>query len=123
MARDRIKSRASFKSEGWTGKGESAGLARAKASWPHFLGAGFESSELDFGGESGLSMIGATQPDYGLAEDKIASGSPIVSFVVESPAVFKLPSSDLAVCSRSKARAVVGATNPSKIKCPRISET
>ena len=59
-----------------------------------------------------------------LADDTVASGSPAVSFIiVVSPVGSKLPSSDPAVCSRSKASAVVEAANPSKIKSPRISAT
>ena len=94
MVRDRIKSRSSFKSEDWTGKRESAELVRAKASWPCTLGVDFESLELESRDESGLSMIGGTQSDSGLAQDTMSSGSPIVSFIAESPAGSKLPSSD-----------------------------
>ena len=124
MARDHIKSRASFKSEVWTGKRRSVELVREKASWLCLLGADLESSELGSGGESGFSIIRGTPFDSGLADDTVASGSTVVSFVIaEGPVGSKLPSSDSAVCSGSKARAVVGAANPSKIKSPRISAT
>ena len=124
MAGDRIKSRASFKSDDWTGKRESTELVRAKASWPCSLSVDLESSELASGGGSGFSMIRGTQFDSGLADDTVASGSPVVSFVISEGSVgSKLQSLDPAVCSGSKARAVVGAVNPSKIKSPRISAT
>ena len=94
------------------GERESAGLAGMKASWPCSLGVDFESSDLEFGGESGF------------ADDAVPSGSPVVSSIIaDSPAGSKLPSSDLVVCSGPKARAVVGAANPSKIKSPWISAT
>ena len=123
MARDRIKSKASFKSEVWTWKRESAGLAGVKASWPCLLGMDFESSDLESGGESGLSMIGGTRSDFVFAMDIIASGSSIVRFAAKSPAGSKLPSSDLTTRSGSKAGAAIGAANPSKIKSPQMSTT
>ena len=91
MARDHIKSRASFKSEVWTGKRESVELGRAKASWPCSLDVDLKSSELAFGGESGFPMIGATMFDSWLADDTVPSGSPVVSSIVaESPVGSKL---------------------------------
>ena len=116
MARDRIKSKASFTSEVWTGKRESVELGRAKASWPCSLGVDLESLELASGGESGFPMISGTQFDSRLANDIVASGSSVVSFVIaEGPVGSKLPSSDSAVCSGSMAIAVVGAVNPKLI--------
>ena len=123
MVRDRIKFKASFKSEVWTRKRESVGLAGVKASWPCLLGAELESSDLESGGESGFLTRGA-RFDSGFANDAVPSGSPAVSSIIaESPAGSKLPSSDLVVCSGSNARAVVWAANPSKIKSPRILAT
>ena len=58
MARDRIKSRASFKSEVSIGKRKFTRLAGVKTSWPCLLVVDFESSDLESEGESGLSMIG-----------------------------------------------------------------
>src|SRR5215216_7121503 len=95
MATDRIKSRASFKSEVWTGKRKSVELGRAKASWPCSPGVDLESSELASGGEFGFPMIGGTQFDSRLADDTIPSGSPVVSFIIaEGPVGSKLPSLD-----------------------------
>ena len=94
MARDRIKSRASFKSEAWMCKRESAGLAEVRASWLCLFGMDLESSDLESGGESGLSMIGGTRSDSEFAVDTIASGPSIVQFAAESPVGSKLPSSD-----------------------------
>src|SRR5215216_6453610 len=117
MARDRIKSRASFKSEVSTRKQKSAELGKAKASWPCSPSVDLESSELASGGESGFPMTGGTQFDSELADDTVPSGSLVVSFIIaESPVGSKLPSSDLVVCTGSKARAVVEPTKPSKIK-------
>ena len=60
----------------------------------------------------------------GPAGDAVPSGSPVSgSIAVECLAGFKLPSSDLVVSSGSKARAVIGAANPWKIKSPRMSVT
>ena len=123
MARDRIKSRASFKSEVWTLKRESAGLTGVKASWPCLLSVDFKSSDWESGGESGLSMIGRTWSNPRFAVDTVAFGSSIERFVAESPVSSRHPSSDLVVCSVFKARAVIGAANPSKIKSPRITAT
>ena len=69
-------------------------------------------------------MIKGAWRDSRPAGDVIPSGSPVSSSIVaESPVGFKLPSSDLVMCSRSKAKAVVGAVNPWKIKSPQISAT
>ena len=57
MARDRIKSKASFKSEVWTGKRESVELGGTEVSWPSSHDVDLESSELVSGGESGFMMI------------------------------------------------------------------
>ena len=106
MERDRIKSRASFKSDVWTG---------TEVPWPILHDAEFEGSELVFGEETGFVMI---------AGDATLSGFPVLSSkATESPAGSRLPSSDLVMRSRSKAGVVVGAVNPWKIKSPRISAT
>src|SRR5215216_1288841 len=95
MATDRIKSRASFKSEVWTGKRKSAELGREKASWPCSPGVDLESSELASGGESGFPKIGGTQFDSGLANDAVPSRYPVVSFIIAKSTVgSNLPSSD-----------------------------
>ena len=105
------------------GKRKSAELGRAKASWLCSPGVDVESSELASEGESGFPIAGRVWFDSGLAEDKIASGSPIVSFVAGSPAGFKLPSPDPTVCSGFKAGVVIVAANPLKIKSPWILVT
>ena len=74
--------------------------------------------------ESGFMMIEGAWRNSGPAGEALPSGFPVTSsLAVESPAGSKLPSSDLVMCSRSKARAAVGAVNPYKIKSPRISVT
>ena len=99
MARDHIKSRASFKSEVWTG---------TEVPWPSSHNADSEGSEPVSGEEPGFVMT---------AGSAILSGSPVLSSIAaESPAGSRLPSSDLSACSGSKARAVIGAANPSRIK-------
>ena len=106
MARDRIKSKASFKSEVWTG---------TEVPWPSSHDADLQGSELVFGEETGFVMI---------AGDATLSGFPVLSSkAAESPAGSRLPSSDLVTRSGSKAGAVVGAMNPWKMKSPRISVT
>ena len=106
IAKDHIKSRASFKSEVWMG---------TVVPWPDSHDANFEGSELVSGEELGFVMT---------AGGAILSGSPVLSFIaLESPAGSKLPSSDLVTRSESKAGAVVGAMIPWKIKSPRISAT
>ena len=91
MARDRIRSRASFKSKVWMGTGDP---------WPNSHDADFQGSDLVSGEGSGLVMI---------AGDAILSGFPgLSSKAAESPAGSRLPSSDLMTCSGSKAGAVVG---------------
>ena len=106
MARDRIKSKATFKSEVWMGT-EVPELSLHDGD--------FKDSEPVFGEESGLEMT---------AGDTILFDSPVLSSIAaESPAGSRLPSSDLVTRSGSKAGAVVGAANPWKIKSPRISAT
>ena len=114
MARDRIKSRASFRSEVWTGKRESAGLAGVRASCPRLLDADLENLDLESEGESDTLVTRGARFVFGLADDAIPSRSPVASSIIAgSPVGSKLPSSDLAVCSGSQARAVVGAdTSP-----------
>src|SRR3989337_4219771 len=119
MARDRIKSRASLKGEDWTGRPKSLALGEAKASWPCLLVVELKSSDLESRDESGSPVIKGIRFASGLADDAVSSGSPVVSsMIAESPAGSKLPSPDPVICSGSKARAVVGAANPSKIKSP-----
>ena len=103
MARDHIKSRASFKSGVWTGSEVSA---------PSSHDAGLQGSEVVSGEESVLAMI---------AGDAILSV--LSSKATESPAGSRLPSSDLMTRSGSKAGAVAEAANPWKIKSPRIAAT
>ena len=106
MTRDRIKSRASFKSEFWAG---------TEVPWPSPHDAGCEGPGLVFGKESGFRMS---------VGDTIPSGPPLLSSAAaESPAGSSLPSLDLMTRSGSKAGAVVGAANPWEIKSPRISAT
>ena len=104
MVSDRIKSRASFKGEGWTEKRESVGLSGVGVPWRRPPDTNLESSNLESGGVSGASPAAS-------------------SISAESPAGSRLPSSDLSAYSRSKARAVIEAANPSKIKSPRILAT
>ena len=106
MARHRIKSRASFKSEVYAG---------TRVPWPSPHDAGCEGPRLVFGKESGFIMS---------VDDTIPSGSPMLSSAAaESPPGSSLSSSDLMTCSRSKAGAVVEAANPWRIKSPWISVT
>ena len=106
MARDRTKSRASFRSEGRTRNWGPAGLGMVDSTRPCSLDADLESSELAPRGMFGSVMTGIALLDSRLAEDIVASGSPARSSVIgESPVGFKLPSSDEVVCSGSMARA------------------
>ena len=106
MARDRIKSRASFKSEVWMG---------TEVPRPRSQDTDCKGPELVSGEESGFVMA---------AGGSILSDSPALSSIAaNSPTVSRLPSSDLVMRSGSKARAVVGAANPWKIKSPRMSAT
>ena len=83
-----------------------------------------ESPDLVVGGESGFVSMKGSWYDFGPAGETITSVSPVLSsMAVESTMGSKLPSSDLVVCSGSKAGAVIGAANPWKIKSPRISAT
>ena len=124
MARNRIKSRASFKSEVWTGKRESVESSGTEVSWSSSHDADLKRLELVSGGESGFVMITGVWLDFGPAGDTMPFGSPVLrSIDVQSPAGFKLPSSYLVMRSGSKARAVVGVVNPWKIKSHRISAT
>ena len=76
------------------------------------------------GGDSGSMRTEEAWHDSRPAGDAIPSGSLVSgSIAVESAAGFKLPSLDLVVCSRSKAKVVIGAANPGKIKSPRMSAT
>ena len=122
MARGHIKSRASFRSEVWTEKRESARLTEMRASWLRPFEVDLKSSDLESEGESRTLAKRGARFGFGFADDAVPSRSPIASSIIaRSPAGSKLPSSDLVVCSGSKARAAVGAANPSKIKSPRIS--
>ena len=119
MARDRIRSRASLKGKDWTERQEFFALSEAKASWSRFTSTTLESAKLGPGLKSGPSVMGGVWHGSMLADDTVLSGSAVVSSViVVSPVDSKLPSSDLVVCFRSKARAAVGGANPSKIKSP-----
>ena len=77
MARDHIRSRASFSCVSWT--------------------CDFESSELTSRGESGFPMTGRILLDSGPTDSMVISGSP----AGEGPAGFILPSSDGAASSAS----------------------
>ena len=121
---DHIKSRASFRSEVWTERRESVGPAGVRASWPRPLDVDLESSDLESEGESGTLATWGARFDLGFADDAVPSRSPVAGSIIAcNPAGSKLPSSDLVVCSGSKARAAVGAANPLKIKFPQISAT
>ena len=103
---------------------ESLGLSEAKTSWSRLPAVALGSLILVPVHDSGPSVTGGIRPGSGLADDTVLSGSAAVSSaVVESLVDSKLPSPDLVVCSGSKARAAVGAVNPSKIKFPRIPAT
>ena len=96
--------------------------SKAKTSWPRSLAADLESPELESGDVSSLSRTRGVRLDSGLADGTALSGSAVASsIIVESPVDSKLPSSDLAVCSGSRARAAVGVANPSKVKSPQKS--
>ena len=114
MTRDRIKSRASLKGEVWPGRKESVEYGGKKIPWSGSHNADSEGSGPVFGEESGFMMI---------AVDTTSWLSHASLMAAESPAGSRIPSSDLVMCSGSKARAGVGATNPLKIKSPWISAT
>ena len=100
MARDRIKSKASLKSEGRTGNRGPTGLGTADSTRMCSLDADLESSGLASRGEFGSLMTRRVLLDSRLADNIAASGSPAGSSIVgESPVGFKLPSSDEVVCS------------------------
>ena len=104
MARDRIKSRASFKSEVRTGKRESVELGEIEVPWPSSHNADSESLEPASGEEYGLVMV---------AGDPASFGSPILGLgATDSPAGLEIPFLVLARRSESKARAEVGVVNP-----------
>ena len=115
MTRDRIKSRASLKGEVWPGRRESVEYGGRETPWMGSHVADSEGSEPVSGEESGILMV---------ASDNTSSGSPVLGLVAAySLAGSGIPSSDLVMCSGSKARAEVGVVNPWKIKSPRISAT
>ena len=115
MTRDRIKSRVSLKGEVCPGRRESVEYGGKETPWPSSHDADSEGSEPVSGEESGFMMV---------ASDTASSDSPVLGLVAaDSPAGLEIPSSDLATCSVSKARAEVGVVNPWKIKSPRISAT
>ena len=115
MTRDRIKSRASLKGEVWPGRRASVEYGGRENPWPSSHAADSEGSEPVFGEESGfVIMTGVT----------VSSDYPVLGTIAaESPAGPGTPSSDLVLCSGSKARAKVGVANPWKIKSARISAT
>ena len=122
MARDYIKSRASFKSGIGTGKQESMERGRTGVPWPSSYDTDLESSEVVHRGESGLMRMEGAWSDSGPSGETIPSVSPVLSsMAAESLACSKLPSSDSTKSSGSEAKAAVEATNPWKIKSPRIS--
>ena len=97
MTRDRIRSKASFKS------GVQIGL---EVSGPSSHDAGLQGSEVVSGEVPGLLMI---------AGDAILSGFPVLSSkAAESTTGSRLPSSDLMTRSGSKAGAMVEAANPGR---------
>ena len=73
----------------------------------------------------GLEPVSGEEPSFMMvASDTTSSGSPVLGLVAaDTPAGSGIPSSDLAMCSGSKARAEVGVVNPGKIKSPQISAT
>ena len=83
--------------------------------WPSSHAADSEGSGPVFGEESGfVIMTGVTA----------SSDSAVLGLVAaDSPAGSIIPSSDLVMCSGSKARAEIGVVNPWKIKSPWISAT
>ena len=104
MARDRIKSKASFKSEGRTGDRGPTGLGTAdfRLCSPD---AGLESSKFASSGGFGCPMIGRVLFDSSPAEDIATSGSlEKISIIGEGPVGFRYPSSEEVVCLGSKAR-------------------
>ena len=115
MARDRIKFRASLKGEVCPERRESAEYGGTDTLLPDSHGADSECPEPVSGEGSGFVMV---------ASDTTSSGSPVLGLVAaDSTAGSGIPSSDLAMCFGSKARAEVGVVNPWKIKSPRISVT
>ena len=115
MTRDHINSRVSLKGEVWPGRREPVEYGGKETPWPSSHDADSEGLEPVSGEESGFVIV---------ASDTASSGSPVVGLVAtDSLAGLEFPSSDLATCSGSKARAEVGVVNPWKIKSPRISAT
>ena len=99
-------------------------LTEERASCPLPLDVDLESSDLESEGESDALATRGVRFVFGFADDAVPSGSLVTSSITaDSPAGSKLPSSDLVVCSGSKAGAAVWAANPSKIKSPQMSAT
>ena len=76
MARDRIKSRASFRSENWTGGRGSAELGLVNVARPCSMNTDLRSLELTYRGESGFLMTERALFKSGSADGAITSGSP-----------------------------------------------
>ena len=68
MARDCIKSRASFRSKVWTEKREFSEKTGVRSSWPRLLVADLESLDLKFEGESSALATRGVRFVFGLAE-------------------------------------------------------
>src|SRR3990170_6733759 len=101
MARDRIKSKASLKSEGRTGNRGPAELGMADSARLCSPAADLESSELASRGEFGSPMTRRVLLDSRLTEHTVASRSSVKgSMGGEGPVGFKIPSSDEAACPR-----------------------
>ena len=93
MARDRIKSKASLKSECRTGNRGPAGLGMADSTRLCLPDADLENSELASRGEFGSPMTRRVLLDSRLAKDIVTSGSSAKrSMVGENPVGLKLPS-------------------------------
>ena len=87
MARDHIKSRASFRSEVWTEKQESAGLTGVRASWSRLLEVDLKSLDLESEGESDTLATRGARFVFGFADDAAPSRSSVASSIIAgSPA-------------------------------------
>ena len=112
MARERIKFGASFKGEVWTGRRESMERGGTGVPWPSSYNTDLESSELVYGGESGLMRIEGSWSDSGPAGETIPSISSVLSsMAVKRPTGSKLPSLDLVRSSRSEVGTTVGVAS------------
>ena len=104
MTGDGIKSRASLKGEVCPERRESVEYGGKEIPWPSSHGADSEGSEPVYGEGSGFMKV---------ASDTTSFGSPVLGLVSEDDlAGSRIPSSDLAMHSGSKAGAEVGVVNP-----------